>query len=222
MTEQEPLQPVTDSQMMALEEAVSQYEAGMTVEAAQYLLGRGLTQETVVSNRLGVVTDPLPGHEPFRGMIAIPFMLDGKPLRIRFRCMQNHDHSAFSHGKYMQPTGESIMAYNVGAIDRAGDTIHVTEGEFDAMILNQVGLPAIGFPGASTFKPHHGRMLAGMNRVWVWGDPDQAGAEFVQKILNRLPRSARGVKLRGGDVTDTFLAGGAKALHNLVKDEQAA
>jgi DNA primase len=200
--------------METLEEAVCKYEAGMTVEAAQYLLGRGLTQETVRTHRLGVVADPMPGHESFRGMIAIPFLMRGKPVGIRFRNLGEG-------AKYLQPSGSRIGVYNVDAIHDAAHVLHITEGEFDAMILQQAGLPAVGFPGASTFRGHHGRMLAGFNRLWVWGDPDAAGAEFIQKITNRLPRSARGVKLRIGDVTDTFLAGGVKLLYDLVDGEAA-
>lgn len=218
MTGQEPLQPLTASQMEALEEAVSLYEGAMTVGAAQYLLGRGLTEETVLSHRLGVVADPLPGHEQFRGMLCIPYLLKGQPLRLRFRCIENHEHREFKHGKYMQPSGETLIVYNLDAIHEAEDTIHVAEGEFDAMILQQAGFHAIGFPGASTFQGHHGRMLAGFNRIWVWGDPDPAGAEFVHKIINRLPRSAKGVKLRAGDVTETYQAGGLAALYHLIDE----
>jgi len=215
MTEHEPMQPQTVSQMETLEEATSRYEADMTVEGARYLLARGLTRETVRTNRLGVVADPMPGHENHRGKIVIPSMLAGQPLRLRFHCFNSHEH--VGHGKYMQMLGESLMVYGVDAIHSAGHTLHVAEGEFDAMILTQSGLPAIGFPGASSFRGHHGRMLAGFNRIWVWGDPDAAGAEFVQKVTNRLPRSGRGVRLRTGDVTDTFLAGGVEALHGLVE-----
>lgn len=203
--------------METLEEAVCKYEDGMTVQAARYLLERGLTQETVRTHRLGVVADPIPGHEAFRGMLAIPYLLKGQPVRIRFRCLQDHEH--VGHGKYMQPAGEKLMVYNVNAIHDAKHVLHVTEGEFDAMILQQEGMPAVAFPGASTFRGHHGRMLAGFNRLWVWGDPDAAGAEFVTKVTNRLPRSARGVKLKHGDVTETYLAGGREALVSLIDGE---
>jgi DNA primase len=201
--------------METLEEAVCKYEAGMTVEAARYLLDRGLTQETVRTRRLGVVVDPMPGHEAARGYIAIPFTLKGQIVAIRFRNLGQEG------PKYLQPSGSRIGVYNVDAIHQAAHVLHITEGEFDAMILNQVGLPAIGFPGASTWRGHHGRMLAGFNRLWVWGDPDGAGAEFVQKVTNRLPRSAKGVKLSIGDVTETYLAGGAKFLYSLVEGEAA-
>ena len=222
MTEHEPLQPLTVSQMETLEEAVCKYEAAMTVEAAQYLIARGLTPETARTHRLGVVDDPIPGHESFRGMLAIPYLLKGDVVGIRFWCIQDHDHREFSHGKYMQPSGTTIGVYGVASIHEAKHMLHVTEGEFDRLILLQSGIPAIGFPGASSFRGHHGRMLAGFNRLWIWGDPDAAGAEFVTKITNRLPRSARGVKLRVGDVTDTYLAGGVKTLYSLIDKEEAA
>lgn len=203
--------------MQTLEEAVSSYEAAMTVEAAAYLLGRGLTEETVLTARLGVVADPIPAHERYKGWLAIPYLIQGQPVRVRFRCMANHDHKEFSHGKYGQPTGETILTYGVDDILAPGDTLHVTEGEFDRLILKQCGLPAIAFPGANTFKRHHGRMLAGFNKIYVWGDPDQAGADFITTIVNRLPRSGRGVQLRAGDVTDTYLLGGTEAIYGLLK-----
>lgn len=211
MEEQGSLQPLTDGQMETLEEAVASYEAAMTVEAAAYLLGRGLEEETVRMFRLGVVADPIPPHETMRGHIAIPYLLNRRPLTVRSRNLG-------AGPKYMQPSGEALRVYNVDAIHRATDTLHVTEGEFDAMILTQCGLDAIAFPGANTFRGHHGRMLAGFNRIYIWGDPDQAGAEFSTKILNRLPRSGRIVKLRSGDVTETYLAGGEGAIHELWED----
>lgn len=215
MTEHEPLQPLTAGQMDTLEAAVKSYEGGMTVEAATYLLARGLEPETVRTARLGVVVDPIPAHERYRGWLAIPYLVKGQPVRVRFRCMEDHEHKG--HGKYGQPTGETLLTYGVDDIREATDEIHVTEGEFDRLILKQAGFPAIGFPGASTWRPYHRRMLAGFNRVWVWGDPDQAGAEFSTKVTSAMPRSGRHVQLRDGDVTDTYLAGGAAALAALVK-----
>jgi DNA primase len=195
--------------MQTLEEAVTSYQWAVTPEAAAYIEGRGIRPETARTFRVGVVADPIPAHEPMRGGIAIPYLLRGKPLTVRSRNISGHG------PKYMQPSGEALRVFNVDAIHDAHDEIHVAEGEFDAMILNQCGLPAIAFPGANTFRGHHGRMLAGFNKVFVWGDPDAAGAEFTTKILNRLPRSGRSVNLRHGDVTDTYLDGGEAAIHEL-------
>ena len=48
---------------------------------------------------------------------------------------------------------------------------------------------------------------------------DEAGAEMVNTITRSL-RQARGVRLRDGDVTDTYLQGGAEALHALIRKEE--
>lgn len=221
MTEQEGLQPLSASQREMLEEAVASYEESIDVHAAAYLLGRGIEEETAATFRLGVVSDPYPGHERFRGWLAIPYLdRHGKPLSIRFRCMEQHNHRDYYHGKYMSITDEPSRVFNIGAIHRAGTEIHVTEGEFDAVILNQLGLPAVAIPGASGFQGHHRRMLAGFSRTWVWGDPDEAGADFTNRVC-RMLRSAKGVRLRLGDVTDTYLMGGDEAIHNLIDREES-
>ncbi len=222
MSEREPLQPLSPSQREALEEATTSYQAAVTADAAKYLLARGIDRETAVTFRLGVVADPFPGHERFRGMLAIPYLGHrGQPLCIRFRCIAQHNHRDFGHGKYMSMTDEPARVFNVSAIHRATSEIHITEGEFDAMVLNQIGLPAIAIPGAHLWQNHMRRMLAGFNRAYVWGDPDDAGADLVNRITRAL-RSAKGVRLRDGDVTETYLAGGADALLALIGQEAAA
>jgi DNA primase len=137
---------------------------------------------------------------------------------MRFRCIEAHEHREHGHGKYMSIAGEPARVYNVRAIHQAGDDIHVCEGEFDAQVLTVVGLPAVAIPGANGWRNHHRRMLAGFSRVWVWGDPDDAGAAFTTKVCRSL-RTGKGVRLRAGDVTDTYLAGGAQALHALIGKE---
>lgn len=217
MSEPEPLRPLSASQREALEEATASYQEAVTADVAHYLRARGIDQKAAATFRLGVVADPLPGHERFRGYLAIPYLdRNGQPLSIRFRCLNDrHVHREHGHGKYMSITGEPARVYNVGAIHQAGDEIHVAEGEFDAEVLTLAGLPAVAIPGASGWQPHHRRMLAGFSRVWVWGDADDAGAEFTARVCRAL-RTAKGVRLRHGDVTDNYLSGGADALLALI------
>ncbi|MFY1620013.1 toprim domain-containing protein [Micromonospora sp. WMMD736] len=206
-----------------MDEAISRYQAALTSDAAAFLLRRGISRETAATNRLGVVVDPAPGHGQYAGWLAIPYLRhDYQAVSVRFRCLsprcnvgvpgvkEQHD-----HGKYMSLEGEPNRVFYVPAIHLADDEIHVCEGEFDAMILNQVGLPAVAIPGASGWQNHHRRMLAGFSRVWVWGDPDDAGARFTAQIT-RAMRQARGVQLRIGDVTETYQAQGAAGLYALV------
>lgn len=217
MSEREPVQPSSDSQREMLEEAVTTYELGLLVDdtAEAWLTARGLDEEIVRTARLGVVDDPMPGHEPYRGKLAIPYIVKGRPVTVRFRCLESHDCRELGHGKYLTVTGDTPRMYNTAAIFEATDEIHVTEGEFDALVLHQLGLPAVAIPGANNWASHHRRMLAGFSRVWVWGDPDTAGAEFVTRVCQSL-RAARGVRLRHGDVTDTFLHGGKAAIFDAI------
>lgn len=178
---------------------------------------RGIDKPEAVTHRLGVVRDPFPGHGRFAGWIAIPYLnKDRKPLSMRFRCPVEHNHrEVHNGGKYMSLTDEPSRIYNIGAVHRAKDVIHVTEGEFDAMVLEKVGLPAIAIAGAQGWLPHYRRVLAGFNKVYVWGDPDDAGAEFTRKVTQSV-RQAQGVRLLTGDVTDTYIKGGASALLGLI------
>lgn len=219
MSEHVRLQPLSDSQLEALEEATATYQKAVTREAAVYLSARGIDAEVAATFRLGVVSNPLPGHERHVGKLAIPYLdKDGRPLTVRFRCIQKHECRQLGHGKYMSLTDDPVRVYNIRAIHEAGDEIHVTEGELDTQVLTKIGLHSVAIPGAQLWRGHHRRMLAGFSRVFVWGDPDDAGAELVAKITRSL-RTAKGVRLREGDVTDTYLAGGAKALMALIQKE---
>lgn len=228
MSEREPLLPLSDSQREALEEATATYHRGLDLTDAvvQHLVGRGLDKGVADTFRLGAVDDPMPGHERFRGFLAIPYLGHGdRPLTIRFRCVHEHVHRDFGHGKYMSLPDDEPRIFNVRAIHAAAQSpegvLHVTEGEFDAMVLSKIGLHAVAIPGAHLWSPHFRRAMAGFNRVWVWGDPDDAGADLVNRITRSL-RSAKGVRLRDGDVTETYLAGGADALLGLIETKESA
>ena len=97
---------------------------------------------------------------------------------------------------------------------RQGGCITVT-GNCDAIILEQLGYHAVALPGATQWQKHHPKMLAGFERIYAWGDPDSAGAEFNERILTSM-RQAQAVKL-AEDVNDTYLSGGAEAIEEAIK-----
>jgi DNA primase len=209
------LQPLGNFQLEALEEATAAYSAAVTEEVLQWWLDRGITEETVVTSRLGVVDDPYPGHHKFAGWLTFPYLsAQGQPLQIRFRCPWDHDH--VGHGKYMTLTDDPPRTYNIRSLFEAGDEIHVTEGEIDALTLNQIGLPAVGIPGVHNWTSRHPRILAGFSKVWIWGDPDDAGAGFISTITSQM-RTAKGVRLREYDVNKSYVKYGAEYLLDLVR-----
>ena len=218
MSQHEPLRPISASKLETLEEAVAAYQSQLTDSVQEwYLRARGLDDQALAGARLGAVIDPIPGHERYEGMICIPYLLaDGTPVSMKFRCSEEHKCKDHGHVKYLGLPHEPARVFSVGSIEKAGDVLHVAEGEFDAIILNSVGLPAIGLPGASNWKPSYRRLLAGFSRIWIWADPDQAGGDMASRLEQALP-SARRVRLDGGDVNETFMEKGAEGLLSLVE-----
>lgn len=200
-----------------MEREVQKYEEalGQQVQAARAILGRGLTRETARMFRLGVVVNPSPGFERYNGRLVIPYLAaDGHPVGMRFRCLIHEDCKAAGHNaKYLDMDGAELRLFNVKALVDSDSEIHVAEGEFDAMVLTQAGLPAVGVSGCTKWKDSWGDLLAGYSRVWVWSDPDEGGAK-MSAHFHRKVRTAGTVHLDPaiGDVTDHYLAGGAALL----------
>lgn len=211
------LRPLSALQVRTLDEAVTAYQTALAFDsrAQDALLGRGVTEDAASIHRLGVVgADCLPEHRRFIGWLTIPYIVaGGDVVQVRFRCLQDHDH--IGHGKYMTIEGDPARVFNTRVIPRADFEIHVTEGEFDSIILNQLGYPAVAIPGASGFQSHHRRMLAGFERVYVWGDPDEAGAAFAARVT-RAMNQAVSVRLDDGDINETFLLHGEDAIHEAI------
>ena len=219
----QPLEPLRRSQLAL---ATARYNDALSGSdsAVRWLLGRGLTRETVDRFQLGYVAPEvaLPEHGMYRGMIAIPFLsdYDRHPVMLRFRCIEEHDHRANGHGKYNSMPGEANRVFNSPTILEAApsEVIHVCEGEVDAMTLEQLGHRAVAITGANAFKKHHAIMLEGVPRVCVWGDGDKAGHEFTASVLKFLRGTALGVGVPDSmDVNDLYLAHGREAIDELIK-----
>jgi 5S rRNA maturation endonuclease (ribonuclease M5) len=220
------LQPLSPSQRQMLTEAVEAYRAALAdtetaLDAWAYLTARDLDVDDMVrTHRLGVVTEPMVGHERYRGWLAIPYLSAGDdrhPVQLRFRCLQEHDHKALGHGKYATISGERGRMYGVQNIPLATDTISLCEGELDAITLTACGFPAVAVPGASAWQSHYRRMLAGFSKVYVWADPDEAGFKLLDRVMKALPQ-ARPVKLTEGDVNDTYGKHGKTHIQDLVRE----
>ena len=83
--------------------------------------------------------------------------------------------------------GVQTKLYNVNALQEAGDYIAVTEGEIDAITLNyKCNIPAIGVPGANSWKKHYSRILQDFEKVYIFADGDQAGSEFARKVAQEV------------------------------------
>ena len=204
------------SQRASLEEATSRYEASVE-PAIPYLESRGLSRAVTATYRLGVVTDPIPGHEQYVGMLSIPYLTRAGVVALKFRRLDD------GLPKYLAPAGQAHRMFNVNALFKNSNEIAICEGEIDAITLDgPVGIPAVGLPGATAWKEHYSRILEGYTKVWVFADNDvkedgsNPGAELGRTIHRFVPQAVTIHLPDNMDVNTVFCQYGPEALTKLV------
>lgn len=185
--------------------------------AAEYLEARGIDQASAERHRLGFVPEGLPGFEQYAGRLSIPnICASGWVVGIKFRLLRDAgEHEV----KYL---GLSLpkRIYNLQALNTPSPLIAITEGELDAVVVNQLGIPAIGIPGTGMWAPHYERVLEDYEQVVLVRDPDARGEQLVKSLMKTdLP--LRVVTPSHGDVNETVLAGHGEALIAAIKGETA-
>ena len=196
------MQRLTLEQKSLLEAQTSQYQSNLYV-AAEYLEGRGITEDTAVMARLGVVDEQIHGDASAAfNRLSIPYITRSGVVDLRYRCLRNHDCGEVGCAKYLGRPGSVLRIYGVEDLVSAGNTVGVTEGELDRLILRQLGYPSVGLPGAESWKRHWRRLFEDFERIVVFGDGDAAGHRFIKKMLDEFPQSAEGVQIPGEDGED--------------------
>ena len=198
---------VPPSHRTALETAIARYAT--TVEfAGEYLAGRGITKPVAVAARLGFVSDPMPGHERFQGMLCIPYLTPAGPVAIKFRRIEGEGQ------KYDAPSGQHLRLYNVDAFFEPGDVIVLCEGELDALMCHRVvGVPAVGAPGTN-FAEHWPRCFADHDRVLIVADNDlkddgsNPGLKHAKSVQQKIPNSTIILPPAGLDLGEWVLRDG--------------
>lgn len=167
-------------QKESLAKAVNHYAKNID-QAGEYLASRGITLDVAHIVRLGLVVEPLPGHEQFINRLAIPYLTPTGVVDIRFRSINGEE------PKYMGMPGTETRLYNVAALQQATDYIAVCEGEIDAITLNyKCGIPSVGVPGANSWKRHYTKLLQDFQTIYVFADGDQPGSDFAKKLAREI------------------------------------
>ena len=99
---------LSSSQKNFLLQATQRYAAKIEL-AEEYLLSRQLSVDEARVFHLGMVDDPLPGHEAYKGRLAIPYITPSGVVDIRFRGINNED------PKYMGLVGAKTTMFNTQA-----------------------------------------------------------------------------------------------------------
>jgi hypothetical protein len=100
-----------------------------------------------------------------------PLILNGPDSRFRWR------------------KGSKILPYGLWKLNEAREAGYIVliEGESNTQTLWYHSVPALGIPGAATWKSAWTRYLEGINDIYVWRNPDSSGTEFVERVGKTLP-----------------------------------
>lgn len=166
-------------------------------------------ESSIDTFRLGYVARPATDHERLRESISIPYLVDrptdsgevSRAVSLRFRYLMP------TRNKYDALKGTKAHLFNVQASD--SKDVWLCEGEFDAIILNQLGFPTVGVPGASSFNTSWKFLFAGADSVTLVFDGDDAGEKGANRLASILgevvPTVRRALLPPGLDVTDLYL-----------------
>lgn len=181
--------------------------------AEEYLSGRGITTATADYFQLGYVADPVVGDEKYSGRLVIPYLTSSGVVQLRFRRMND------SGAKYMGDKGVKGRPFNTLALKSPARTVYLTEGEIDAMTLHQIGLPAVGIPGADLWTKLFARIFRWRRVViLVDGDTDlirdgkTAGEMFAETVSKDLDEYLIIGMPDGEDVNSVFCLEGEEGL----------
>lgn len=187
------------------------------IAAAFYLEGRGLGPDDATSHLLGVVSDPIPEHSRFTGMLSIPYVThDEGVIGFKFRRIDDSEGP-----KYDSPAGQKAHLYNARSLAEGGSVAVVCEGELDAVAAQSaLSVPAVGVPGVSTWQgnPHWARCFSDFDRVLVIADNDvkEDGSNPGMKLAQRIVKDVAGAELvtppPGLDMTDWLLQDGPESV----------
>lgn len=205
------------NQRASLEAATAAYQEQMNSECLEYLENRGIPLSVALKARLGVVSDPIPGHENYKGRLCIPYLTQSGVVGLKFRDLKNT-----SRVKYLMPDGQRPRLYNVNDLHVFSRYIVICEGELDALVMSQVvGMPAVGVAGTSMWYPHMAKLFEDYERVYLVIDNDGTtdedgeptkGQGLARKIGKDVKGSVNIAPPEGHDINSWYLSEGAEAV----------
>lgn len=114
--------------------------------------------------------------------VKIPYFNIESKIQVTRKRMGNHSFKwGYGSAGKMIPYG----LWRKEGMEVAGYTILV-EGESDSQTLWFLGYPALGIPGASTFKPEWVGDLKSIETLYIHKEPDRGGQTFFEKVTEAL------------------------------------
>jgi len=139
-----------------------------------------------------------------KGWIAFPCIEGDNVVSIKYRSIVRK-----KPGGFARQLGMATAMFNTETIDPF-EPVYVTEGEFDACILEAAGFHAVSVPSAGVkLTPEMKDKLMQASHVILAGDTDQTGSNYFLKLWKELNERCYLLSWPIGckDANETFLTG---------------
>ena len=162
--------------------------------AMRYYEGRRVTVESIKKFYLG--------YSENQDMITIPMHSPDGSMFVGFvaRSVEGKDF------KNTPKLPKSKILFNLHRA-KAYDTVYVVESSFDAIRLDQCGIPAVATLGANVPRTQVELLTKHFNNVIVIPDNDDAGQDMARRIIDKMGSRATAIGIPSrfkdiGDMTD--------------------
>ena len=196
----------------SLQEATQRY-AQEVDSLGSYLEPRGVSHRAATGHLLGRVSDPIPGHEKFLGMMSIPYLTPAGTVAMKFRRIDGSEGP-----KYDSPPGQKARLYNVMDLLEPAEVVAICEGELAALVFSDtLGIPTVGTPGTQWME-HWSRCFADYDRVLVVADHDvkddgsSPGVKHAKAVVSKVPHAELVLPPAGEDPDSWIVNYGADAV----------
>ena len=145
--------------------------------------------------------------------LIIPYLYNKQIVYLRGRYFDSDNNTQTSTNKYLGLKNDALAVntpkrfYNSDALTNLlpGERVYITEGEFDAMLLEDAGFKAIAIPGVGNIpKPEKFQKLKDADVVFI-PDGDEAGIKLQTELIKLFEGMGKRIsikKLPAKDVTD--------------------
>lgn len=170
----------------------------------EWLAGRGIGQEAIDAYKVAAsLADPVAGLSADQYVI-FPFMRDGNLINWKARNIDNKKDQRISGG------AEPLL-FGWQAIPENARTVCICEGEPDALVLWQYGIPALSVQSGTSNLSWLDTEYANLERfseIYLCLDNDDPGRQGTAKLVERLGRErCKVVALPHKDANDCLKAG---------------
>lgn len=142
-------------------------------EVREWLHARGLTDETIAAFRVAAEGD----------VVLFPYLMaDGELVNIKRRSIKDK-------GRMWQEKGAEPCLFGWHLVDPACRVVAITEGELDAMVLHQAGIPALSVnqgAGNHQWIERDWERLERFSEILVCFDADEPGQKGAREVAQRL------------------------------------